>query len=110
MYIQRTQPWYELFFKSSRYTTRPFQVIDFHSLLTYTNCFPLSGAYVLYVYWSEQLVPKCPYKITATSKGASGKVKVTGQGLKGGYVGQELHLDIDTTEAGLGKFYMYICL
>ncbi|XP_022287770.2 filamin-A-like [Crassostrea virginica] len=64
---------------------------------------PNPGAYVLYVYWSEQLVPKCPYKITATSKGASGKVKVTGQGLKGGYVGQELHLDIDTTEAGLGE-------
>lgn len=67
-------------------------------------CFIILGAYVLYVYWSEQLVPKCPYKITASNKGASGKVKVTGQGLKGGYVGQELHLDVDTTEAGFGKF------
>lgn len=66
--------------------------------------FFILGAYVLYVYWSEQLVPKCPYKITASNKGASGKVKVTGQGLKGGYVGQELHLDVDTTEAGFGKF------
>lgn len=59
------------------------------------------------MYWSEQLVPKCPYKITASNKGASGKVKVTGQGLKGGYVGQELHLDVDTTEAGFGKFSSY---
>lgn len=65
------------------------------------------GAYVLYVYWSEQLVPKCPYKITASNKGASGKVKVTGQGLKGGYVGQELHLDVDTTEASFGTFCSY---
>lgn len=64
---------------------------------------PNPGAYVLYVYWSEQLAPKCPYKITASNKGASGKVKVTGQGLKGGYVGQELHLDVDTTEAGFGE-------
>lgn len=82
--------------------------------MTFPSTFPIDlssvclffilGAYVLYVYWSEQLAPKCPYKITASNKGASGKVKVTGQGLKGGYVGQELHLDVDTTEAGFGKF------
>ncbi|XP_062580675.1 filamin-A-like [Saccostrea cucullata] len=64
---------------------------------------PNPGAYVLFVYWSEQLVPGCPFKITVSSKGASDKVKVTGQGLRGGYVGQELRLDIDTTEAGFGE-------
>ena len=55
------------------------------------------------MYWSDQLVPECPHKITVTSKGTGRKVKVTGQGLKGGFVGQELRVIVDTTEAGYGK-------
>ncbi|VDI30244.1 filamin [Mytilus galloprovincialis] len=68
---------------------------------SYTAPFP--GAYLIYVYWSEHLIGGTPYKISATMKGAGSKVKVSGQGLKGGYVGQELKVTVDTEEAGNGE-------
>jgi hypothetical protein len=43
------------------------------------------------------------YKITATIKGAGQKVKVSGPGLIGGYVGQDLRVMVDTQEAGNGS-------
>ena len=36
-------------------------------------------------------------------KGHSDKVKIEGQGLRGGYVGQELRAIVDTSEAGNGE-------
>ena len=62
------------------------------------------GGYLIYVYWSDKLIGGTPYKVTANTKGAGGKVKVSGPGLKGGYVGQELRITVDTKEAGQGMF------
>ena len=53
--------------------------------------------------WSELQVQGSQFKVTITMKGNSDKVKVEGQGLKGGYVGQELRAIVDTSEAGNGK-------
>lgn len=68
---------------------------------SYTAPFP--GAYLLYVYWSDKLIGGTPYKVTATMKGAGNKVKVTGPGLKGGFVGQDLRVLVDTQAAGNGE-------
>ncbi|KAJ8310288.1 hypothetical protein KUTeg_012153 [Tegillarca granosa] len=68
---------------------------------TYNAPFP--GGYLLYVYWSDNLVPGSPYKLTVTTRGASNKVKVSGAGLKGGFVGQELRVVVDISEAGNGE-------
>lgn len=64
----------------------------------------LTGGYLLYVYWSDNLVPGSPYKLTVTTRGASNKVKVSGAGLKGGFVGQELRVVVDISEAGNGTY------
>ena len=77
--------------------------MNFDSVQTFLYHIIFTGGYLLYVYWSDQLVPECPHKITVTSKGTGRKVKVTGQGLKGGFVGQELRVIVDTTEAGYGR-------
>ena len=61
----------------------------------------------MYVEWSEHQIQGSPFKVTITMKGNSHKVKVEGQGLKGGYVGQELRAVVDTSEAGNGTC-MYI--
>ncbi|XP_076454287.1 filamin-A-like [Babylonia areolata] len=68
---------------------------------TYTPAYP--GGFLLYVYWSDILVPGCPHKVTVTSKGDVSKVKVTGEGLKGGIAGSELRVFVDTKEAGPGE-------
>ncbi|KAL8618839.1 hypothetical protein ACOMHN_000846 [Nucella lapillus] len=68
---------------------------------TYTAPYP--GGFLLYVYWSDMLVPGCPHKITVTSKGDISKVKVTGEGLKGGIAESELRVFVDTQEAGPGE-------
>ncbi|XP_067668452.1 filamin-A-like isoform X2 [Haliotis asinina] len=68
---------------------------------TYTS--PNPGGFLLYVYWSDDLVPGCPFKITVTPKGDVSKVKVTGEGLRGGIAGQELTFLVNTKEAGPGE-------
>ena len=73
-------------------------------ILLQLKCLSL-GAYLIYVYWSDKLIGGTPYKISATMKGAGNKVKISGPGLKGGYVGQDLRVTVDTQEAGNGKFY-----
>ena len=69
--------------------------------------FPVSlfhpGGFLLYVHWSDILVPGCPHKVTVTAKGDVSKVRVTGEGLKGGIAGHELKVFVDTKEAGPGK-------
>nr|KAG5708293.1 hypothetical protein BaRGS_021227 [Batillaria attramentaria] len=70
-------------------------------MCTYTPPFP--GGFLLFVYWSDVLVPGCPHKISVTSKGDVSKVKVTGEGLKGGIAGYELRVFVDTHEAGPGE-------
>ncbi|GFR62843.1 filamin-A, partial [Elysia marginata] len=64
---------------------------------------PSPGGFLLYVYWSEALVPKCPLKVTVTPKGDPRKVKVTGSGLAGGVAGFEWKVLVDTLEAGPGN-------
>ena len=61
------------------------------------------GGFLLYVYWSDILVPGCPHKVTVTSKGDVSKVKVTGEGLKGGIAGSEMRVFVDTKDAGPGR-------
>ncbi|BFZ00555.1 hypothetical protein BsWGS_03594 [Bradybaena similaris] len=62
-----------------------------------------AGSFLLYVYWSDQLLPGCPLKIAVTSKGDVSKVKVSGQGLNGGVSNTELKICVDTREAGPGE-------
>ncbi|KAK3602502.1 hypothetical protein CHS0354_022370 [Potamilus streckersoni] len=64
---------------------------------------PTPGGYLLYVFWSEETVPGTPFKVSVLPKGRSNKVLVTGSGLKGGYVGQELCVNVDSREAGNGE-------
>ncbi|KAK7089925.1 filamin-A-like isoform X2 [Littorina saxatilis] len=68
---------------------------------TYTPPYP--GGFLLNVYWSDILVPGCPHKVTVTAKGDISKVKVSGEGLKGGIAGHELKVFVDTKEAGPGE-------
>ncbi|KAL5004306.1 hypothetical protein ScPMuIL_017762 [Solemya velum] len=68
---------------------------------TYNSLYP--GGFLLYVYWSGKQIPGSPFKVTISLKGFSEKVVVTGPGLKGGYVGQELRISVDTKEAGNGE-------
>ncbi|XP_059161846.1 filamin-A-like isoform X3 [Physella acuta] len=70
-------------------------------LCSYTSNLP--GSFLLYVYWSDVLVPGCPFKINITTKGDVRKVKVTGEGLSGGIFGSELIVYVDTVEAGPGE-------
>ncbi|KAK3776300.1 hypothetical protein RRG08_039888 [Elysia crispata] len=63
---------------------------------------PTPGGFLLYVYWSDVLVPKCPLKMTVTPKGDPRKVKVTGSGLGGGIAGLEWKVLVDTVDAGPG--------
>ncbi|XP_060074083.1 filamin-A-like [Ylistrum balloti] len=64
---------------------------------------PSPGAYLMYIYWSGTKLFDVPYKISVSHRGAEGKVKVLGRGLKGGFVGQELRVIVDTTAAGYGE-------
>lgn len=64
---------------------------------------PYPGGYLLYVEWSGFQVPGSPFKVNVTTKGHSDKVTVEGPGLRGGFVGQELRVVVDTTEAGNGE-------
>ncbi|XP_052216594.1 filamin-A-like isoform X3 [Dreissena polymorpha] len=64
---------------------------------------PYPGGYLLHVEWSGFHVPGSPFKVTVTNKGHGDKVKVEGQGLKGGFVGQQLRAVVDTTAAGNGE-------
>ncbi|CAL1548545.1 unnamed protein product [Lymnaea stagnalis] len=61
------------------------------------------GSFLLFVYWSDTLVPGCPHKINITAKGDIKRVNVYGEGLNGGISGSELKVFVDTTEAGPGK-------
>ncbi|XP_021353779.1 filamin-A-like [Mizuhopecten yessoensis] len=64
---------------------------------------PSPGAYLLYIYWSGTKLINVPYKLSVSHREAGGKVKVIGRGLKGGFVGQELRVIVNTTFAGYGE-------
>lgn len=64
---------------------------------------PSPGAYLMYIYWSGTKLANVPYKISVSHRGTGGKVKVLGRGLRGGFVGQELRVIVNTTAAGYGE-------
>ncbi|XP_041356367.1 filamin-A-like [Gigantopelta aegis] len=64
---------------------------------------PSAGGFLLYVHWSDVMVPWCPYKISVRSRGEIGLVKVTGEDLNGGITGQELKVYVDASAAGSGE-------
>ncbi|KAH9514217.1 hypothetical protein Btru_028397 [Bulinus truncatus] len=68
---------------------------------SYTSNLP--GSFLLFVYWSDSLVPSSPFKITCTSRGDVKKVKISGDGLNGGVAGTELTILVNTVEAGPGE-------
>ncbi|CAG5132066.1 unnamed protein product, partial [Candidula unifasciata] len=70
-------------------------------LCRYTSTVP--GSFLLYVYWSDQLLPTCPFKVAVNAKGDASKVWVSGEGLRGGIANHELMIFIDTREAGPGE-------
>jgi filamin len=63
----------------------------------------IPGAYLLSISWSDYQVPGSPFKVSVTSGTDSSKVVCTGDGLKGGAVGQELCIVVDTRRAGPGE-------
>ncbi|KAK6194796.1 hypothetical protein SNE40_000352 [Patella caerulea] len=67
---------------------------------TYTS--HITGGFLLYVYWSNELLPECPVKLSIGDKGAAAKVSVYGDGLKGGIAGEDVPVYVDAKEAGPG--------
>jgi len=65
------------------------------------TCVP-AGAYLLSISWASYQIPGSPFKVSVGCSNDASKVTVTGQGLEGGPVGQDLCLVVDTRRAGSG--------
>lgn len=63
----------------------------------------LAGTYSLNVLWDGKQVAGCPVSVNVTSNCDPTKVLCTGDGLKGGVLGQEIKCCIDTRRAGPGE-------
>lgn len=61
------------------------------------------GAYLLSISWASYQIPGSPFKVSVGCSNDASKVTVTGQGLEGGPVGQDLCLVVDTRRAGSGE-------
>ncbi|XP_046560616.1 filamin-C-like isoform X2 [Haliotis rubra] len=68
---------------------------------TYIPVIP--GAYLLHITWNGRQVKGAPFKVNVIGAFYPNKVAVTGEGLKGGLLGRDLDIRIDTRKAGPGK-------
>lgn len=62
-----------------------------------------AGVYSLNVLWDGKQVAGCPVSVNVTGNCDPSKVLCTGDGLKGGILGQEIKCFIDTRRAGPGE-------
>ena len=85
---------------SHKYKTGLLSII-FFSIFTLL-CF-ISGAYLLYISWSDRQVKGSPFKVNVISSSDASRVVASGEGLKMGVMGQEIKSVIDTRRAGPGK-------
>ncbi|XP_067668833.1 filamin-C-like isoform X2 [Haliotis asinina] len=68
---------------------------------TYIPVIP--GAYLLHITWNDRHVKGAPFKVNVIGAFYPNKVAVTGEGLKGGLLGRDLDIRIDTRKAGPGE-------
>lgn len=68
----------------------------------FTLLFPL-GVYLLNVLWAGKQVKGCPLKVSIRPRCDAGRVLCSGEGLKGGGLGEKLKVFIDTKRAGPGE-------
>lgn len=62
----------------------------------------IAGAYLLNIVWNERQLRGSPYKVNVIPACHPQKVIVSGEGLKGGMLGREIDVRIDTRKAGAG--------
>jgi len=63
----------------------------------------MAGAYLLSVTWGGYQIPGSPFKVNVACSNDASKVTVTGEGLQGGALGQDLCAVVDTRRAGSGS-------
>ena len=68
---------------------------------TYIPTIP--GAYLLHISWNGHQLRGSPYKVNVIGAFYPNKVIVGGEGLKGGLLGRDLDIRIDTRKAGPGN-------
>ena len=68
----------------------------------------VAGRYFIVVAWSDQHVPGSPFKIRVHPSPDASKVKVTGPGIKNGFLGDRGQIYIDTKEAGIGTLLIRV--
>ncbi|GFR83464.1 filamin-A [Elysia marginata] len=72
---------------------------------TYIPVIP--GAYLLNISWNGRQLRGAPYKVNVIGASYPDRVIVTGEGLRGGLLGQSLDFRIDTKKAGPGELTAY---
>ena len=68
-------------------------------------CVSTAGAYLLSIAWGGYQVPGSPFKVSVGCCNDASKVTVTGPGLDGGALGQDLCVTVDTRRAGSGIIF-----
>lgn len=62
-----------------------------------------AGAYLLHITWNERQLRGSPFKVNVINAHYPQKVVVSGEGLKGGVMGRDINVIIDTRKAGPGQ-------
>nr|KAG5688121.1 hypothetical protein BaRGS_007580 [Batillaria attramentaria] len=65
------------------------------------------GAYLLHITWNGRQLRGSPYKVNVIGAFYPNKVMVSGEGLKGGLLGRDLEVRIDTRKAGPGSPFAF---
>ncbi|XP_076454335.1 filamin-C-like isoform X1 [Babylonia areolata] len=65
------------------------------------------GAYLLHITWNNRQLHGSPFKVNVIGAFYPNKVMVSGSGLNGGLLGQDLDVRIDTRKAGPGELTAY---
>ena len=66
------------------------------------ECVCAVGAYLLSISWAGYQIPGSPFKVNVACCNDASKVTVTGAGLDGGMLGQDMCFIVDTRRAGMG--------
>ncbi|XP_050389012.1 filamin-B isoform X3 [Patella vulgata] len=72
---------------------------------TYIPVIP--GGYLLHISWNNRQLKGSPYKVNITGAFYPNRVEVSGEGLKGGMMGDDIDVRIDTRKAGPGELTAY---
>ncbi|ESO98830.1 hypothetical protein LOTGIDRAFT_231196 [Lottia gigantea] len=63
----------------------------------------IAGAYLLHITWNGRQLRGSPYKVNVIGAFYPNRVEVSGEGLKGGMMGDDIDVRIDTRKAGPGE-------